>query len=147
VIGPLLGYEVITAFFLEAAFLGVLLFGRKLVPQWAHVLSATGGARHAAVVVLDPRVEQWCRRRRHEVVDGRFVPVDLVQLIFNPVVSVSAGAPVTAFVVTTALVILGFGAHFLLHRGTSTVADHGADVVVFLTVMVPFQIIVGDCTE
>src|SRR5271167_777362 len=40
VIGPLMGYEVLTAFFLEAAFLGVLLFGRKLVPQWAHVMAA-----------------------------------------------------------------------------------------------------------
>src|SRR6187399_2615422 len=40
VIGSLLAYEVVTAFFLEAAFLGVLLFGRKLVPQWAHALSA-----------------------------------------------------------------------------------------------------------
>lgn len=40
VVGALLAYEVITAFFLESAFLGVLLFGRKLVPQWAHALSA-----------------------------------------------------------------------------------------------------------
>ncbi len=40
VVGPLMGYEVLTAFFLESAFLGVLLFGRKLVPQWAHVMSA-----------------------------------------------------------------------------------------------------------
>ena len=40
VVGGLMAYEVLTAFFLEAAFLGVLLFGRKLVPQWAHVFSA-----------------------------------------------------------------------------------------------------------
>jgi cytochrome d ubiquinol oxidase subunit I len=40
VIGSLMAYEVLTAFYLEAAFLGVLLFGRKLVPQWAHVFSA-----------------------------------------------------------------------------------------------------------
>ncbi len=40
VVGSLMAYEVVTAFFLEAAFLGVLLFGRKLVPQWAHVMSA-----------------------------------------------------------------------------------------------------------
>src|SRR6202012_2177669 len=37
---PLMGYEVLTAFFLESAFLGVLLFGRKLVPQWVHVMAA-----------------------------------------------------------------------------------------------------------
>ena len=40
VVGPPLVYEVVTAFFLESAFLAVLLFGRKLVPQWAHALSA-----------------------------------------------------------------------------------------------------------
>ena len=40
IIGPLLAYEGLTAFFLEAAFLGVLLFGRKLVPAWAHFVAA-----------------------------------------------------------------------------------------------------------
>jgi len=40
VLGPLFAYEGITAFFLEAAFLGVLLFGRKLVPPWAHFFAA-----------------------------------------------------------------------------------------------------------
>ncbi|MGE0039124.1 MAG: cytochrome ubiquinol oxidase subunit I, partial [Xanthobacteraceae bacterium] len=40
VIGPLIGYEVFTAFFLEATFLGVMLFGWKRVPPWLHVLSA-----------------------------------------------------------------------------------------------------------
>src|ERR671912_150301 len=40
IIAPLMGYEALSAFFLEAAFLGVLLFGRKLVPQWVHLASA-----------------------------------------------------------------------------------------------------------
>ena len=40
VIGPLIGYEVLTAFFLEATFLGILLFGGNRVPRWLHVLSA-----------------------------------------------------------------------------------------------------------
>src|SRR3982751_1063791 len=40
ILGPLMAYEGLTAFFLEAAFLGVLLFGRKLVPQWAHFFAA-----------------------------------------------------------------------------------------------------------
>ena len=40
VLGPLFAYEGLTAFFLEAAFLGVLLFGRKLVPSWAHFVAA-----------------------------------------------------------------------------------------------------------
>jgi len=40
IISPLLAYEGLTAFFLEAAFLGVLLFGRSLVPRWAHFVAA-----------------------------------------------------------------------------------------------------------
>src|ERR1041385_1354719 len=40
VLAPLFAYEAIMAFFLESAFLGVLLFGRKLVPQWAHFCAA-----------------------------------------------------------------------------------------------------------
>ena len=47
VLSPLLAYEGLTAFFLEAAFLGVLLFGRNLVPRWAHFFAALhGGARN-----------------------------------------------------------------------------------------------------
>jgi cytochrome d ubiquinol oxidase subunit I len=58
VLGPLFAYEAINAFFLEAAFLGVLLFGRKLVPPWAHFLAAHGGPRNALLLVLDSR-RQW----------------------------------------------------------------------------------------
>ena len=59
VISPLLAYEGLTAFFLEATFLGVLLFGRKLVPPAMHFVAAVLVAvRHAVVVVLDPRHQQ-----------------------------------------------------------------------------------------
>ena len=59
VIGPLIGYEVLTAFFLEATFLGVMLFGWKRVPPWLHVTSAVLVAvRHHDVGLLDPRGEQ-----------------------------------------------------------------------------------------
>lgn len=147
VIGPLLGYEVITAFFLEAAFLGVLLFGRKLVPQWAHVLSAylvALGTLLSSFWILASN--SWMQTPAgHEVVDGRFVPADLVQLIFNPSFPYRLVHTVTAFVVTTALVILGVGAHYLLQR--RHVAESRIMVwmsLVFLTVMVPFQVVVGD---
>ena len=56
VLSPMLAYEDLMAFFLEATFLGVLLFGRSLVPRWAYFLVRMHGrARHADVVVLDPR--------------------------------------------------------------------------------------------
>jgi cytochrome d ubiquinol oxidase subunit I len=147
VIGPLLGYEVITAFFLEAAFLGVLLFGRKLVPQWAHVLSAylvALGTLLSSFWILASN--SWMQTPAgHEVVDGRFVPVDLVQLIFNPSFPYRLVHTVTAFVVTTGLVVLGVGAHYLLHhRHVDEARIMVRMSLVFLSVMVPFQIIVGD---
>ena len=53
VISPLLAYEGLFAFFLEASFLGVLLFGRRLVPAWACLCGRHGRLRHAVVLVLD----------------------------------------------------------------------------------------------
>ena len=56
--GPLLAYEVLTAFFLEATFLGVMLFGMNRVPGWVHVVAtAHGRGRHHALGVLDPRAQ------------------------------------------------------------------------------------------
>ena len=56
--GPLLAYEVLTAFFLEATFLGVMLFGMNRVPAWVHIgATAAGRDRHLALGVLDPRAQ------------------------------------------------------------------------------------------
>ncbi len=147
VIGPLLGYEVITAFFLEAAFLGVLLFGRRLVPQPVHVLSAylvAFGTLLSSFWILASN--SWMQTPvGHEVVDGLFVPADLVQLIFNPSLPYRLVHTVTAFVITTALVVLGVGAHYLLQKRHLPEARSMVWMsLVFLTVMVPFQVVVGD---
>ena len=86
VVGSLMAYEVVTAFFLEAAFLGVLLFGRKLVPQWAHVLSAMMvalGTLMSSFWIL--AVNSWMHTPAgHAIVDGRWEPVDMMAVIFNP---------------------------------------------------------------
>jgi cytochrome d ubiquinol oxidase subunit I len=59
ILPPLMAYEDLMAFFLEASFLGVLLFGRTLVPRWAHFLRRLdGGGRDAHVVLLDLVGEQ-----------------------------------------------------------------------------------------
>ncbi len=147
VIGPLLGYEVITAFFLEAAFLGVLLFGRKLVPRWMHVLSAylvALGTLLSSFWIL--AANSWMQTPvGHEIVDGRFVPADLAQLIFNPSFPYRFVHTVSAFVITTGLVVLGVGAHYLLRRRHPDEARIMVRMsLVFLSAMVPFQVIVGD---
>ena len=146
-IGPLMAYEVLTAFFLESAFLGVLLFGRKLVPQWAHVVSAllvAAGTLLSSFWIL--AVNSWMQTPTgYRLVDGRFVPDSLLSIIFNPSFPYRLAHTVSAFLITTAFVIMGVGAHYLLQRR----AEPEARVMVkmgllFLAVMVPVQVVLGD---
>src|SRR6201988_4799367 len=84
VISPLLAYEGLTAFFLAAAFLGVLLFGRKLVPRWAHFVAAlmvAAGTLFSSFWIL--AVNSWMQTPTgYEVIDGRFFPKDWLFLLF-----------------------------------------------------------------
>jgi cytochrome d ubiquinol oxidase subunit I len=147
VVGGLMAYEVLTAFFLEAAFLGVLLFGRRLVPQWAHVLSAllvALGTLLSSFWIL--AVNSWMQTPAgYEVVDGRFMPADLLAVIFSPSFPYRLAHTVTAFLVTTAFVILGIAAMYL--RQQRSVEESKVMLkmsLVFLTLTVPLQIVLGD---
>jgi cytochrome d ubiquinol oxidase subunit I len=147
VIGSLLAYEVVTAFFLEAAFLGVLLFGRKLVPQWAHALSAVLvalGTLMSSFWIL--AVNSWMHTPRgYQMIDGRFFPTSMFEIIFTPSFPYRLTHTVIAFVVTTAFVILGVGAHYL--RQNRFPAESRIMMrmsLAFLGIMVPTQILVGD---
>src|SRR5690606_24884740 len=81
IIAPLMGYEGLTAFFLEAAFLGVLLFGRSLVPPWAHFASALMvalGTLLSAFWIL--AANSWMQTPNgFEIVEGTFVATDWLQ--------------------------------------------------------------------
>lgn len=147
VIGSLLAYEVVTAFFLEAAFLGVLLFGRKLVPQWAHALSAVlvaVGTLMSSFWIL--AVNSWMHTPRgYEIIDGQIFPTSMLQVIFTPSFPYRLAHTVTAFLVTTAFVILGVGASYL--RRNRALAESKIMMRMslgFLAFMVPLQIILGD---
>ena len=80
ILGPLLAYEGLTAFFLEAAFLGVLLFGRKLVPPWAHFIAAVMvavGTLFSSFWIL--AANSWMQTPAgYDLIDGRFVPRDCI---------------------------------------------------------------------
>ena len=86
IVSPLLAYEGLTAFTLEAGFLGVLLFGRKLVPQWMHFGSAllvAFGTLFSSFWILS--TNSWMQTPAgYRMVDGRFVPVDWMAIVFNP---------------------------------------------------------------
>jgi cytochrome d ubiquinol oxidase subunit I len=147
VIGSLIAYEALTAFFLEAAFLGILLFGRKLVPQWAHAASAVMvafGTLISSVWIL--AVNSWMQTPQgFEIVDGRFFPTSMLAVIFTPSFPYRLVHTVTAFVVTAAFVIMGVGARYL--RQGRFVAESQLMVrmsILFLALMVPLQVLVGD---
>jgi len=147
VIGPLMAYEGLFAFFLEAGFLGVLLFGRKLVPPWAHFVAALMvalGTLFSAFWIL--AANSWMQTPAgYTVVDGRFYPTDWLQVIFNPSFFSRLAHTVLAFYITSAFVVLGVGA-YTVQRGRF--ADEGRVMVTtalsLLTVLVPLQFIVGD---
>jgi cytochrome bd ubiquinol oxidase subunit I len=109
VLSPLLAYEGLTAFFLEAAFLGVLLFGRQLVPRWAHFFAALMvalGTLFSSFWILS--ANSWMQTPAgYEIIDGRFFPTDWFEVIFNPSFPYRLAHTVVAFYVTTALSSLG----------------------------------------
>jgi len=147
VIGPLAGYEVLSAFFLEASFLAILLFGGKRVPRWLHVLSAVivaVGTAISAFWILS--ANSWMQTPAgHEVRDGIAYPVDWVAIIFNPSFPYRLAHMLTAAYLTTAFVVLAVGARYL-------VADrHEADgrtmvrmAIGMIAVLAPLQLFLGD---
>lgn len=147
VLSPLLAYEVLFAFFLESAFLGVLLFGRRLVPRWAHLvagLMVALGTLLSSFWIL--AANSWMQTPAgYELVGGRFFPTDWLAIIFNPSFPYRFAHTVVAFYITTGLVVLAVAAYFLRaerHPEESRVMFHQA--LGLLTVLVPLQILIGD---
>jgi cytochrome bd ubiquinol oxidase subunit I len=147
VLSPMLAYEDIMAFFLEATFLGVLLFGRKLVPRWAYFLSAcmvAVGTLMSSFWILS--ANSWMQTPAGYVVrDGRFFPVDWMSIVFSPSFPYRLAHNDTGFHVTTGFVVLGVGAT-LVRRGVSTAEAQRMVMMAlgFLAVFVPLQIFLGD---
>jgi cytochrome d ubiquinol oxidase subunit I len=147
VLSPLMAYEGLTAFFLEAAFLGVLLFGRSRVPPGVHFFAAlmvAAGTLFSSFWIL--ATNSWMQTPAgYAIVDGRFQPRDWMQIIFNPSFPYRLAHTVTGFYITTGFVVVGVAA-WLLRRGRSV---EGARKMLSLTlwlllVLVPLQIFLGD---
>src|SRR5215471_5774391 len=112
VIGPLLAYEGLLAFFLEAGFLGVLLFGRTLVPPWAHFVAALMvalGTLFSAFWIL--AANSWMQTPAgYEVINGQFIPTDWIKAIFNPSFPYRLAHTAVAFFTTTGFVVVAVAA-------------------------------------
>ncbi|HVE48137.1 MAG TPA: cytochrome ubiquinol oxidase subunit I [Casimicrobiaceae bacterium] len=145
--GPLLGYEVLTAFFLEATFLGILLFGWHRVPRWLHVTAAilvAIGTSISAFWILS--ANSWMHTPAgHVVRDGVAYPVDWLQVIFNPSFPYRFVHMLTACYLTTSLVVLAVGARYIIAKQfdeeARTMMRMGLGMVALLA---PFQLLVGD---
>lgn len=147
VLSPLFAYEGLTAFFLEAGFLGVLLFGRTVVPRWAHFVAAlmvATGTLFSSFWILS--ANSWMQTPAgYEIIDGRFYPTDWVKIIFNPSFLSRLAHTVVAFLITAGFVVLGTGA-YLIRRGQFLAEGRTmlSMTLWLLTALVPLQIFLGD---
>lgn len=147
VLSPLFAYEGLMAFFLESAFLGVLLFGRKLVPPWAYFIAASMvalGTLFSSFWIL--AANSWMQTPAgYQIVDGQFFPTNWLEVIFNPSFPYRLTHTVCGFFVTTGFVVLGVGAYFI-RRGRFV--EEGRIMLSMtlwlLTVLVPLQMFLGD---
>jgi cytochrome d ubiquinol oxidase subunit I len=147
VIGPLMGYEVLAAFFLEATFLGVLLFGWSRVPPWlltmAAIFVAVGTGMSAFWILA---ANSWMHTPSgHEVRDGIAYPLDWLAVIFNPSFPYRLIHMVIAAYLTTALVVLAVGARYLLANRTIPEARTMLRMAIgMIALLAPLQLFVGD---
>lgn len=145
--GPLLAYEVLTAFFLEASFLGIMLFGRKRVGERMHTLATVlvaGGTTFSAFWIL--ALNSWMQTPAgFEMVNGQAHATDWLAVIFNPSFPYRFFHMLLASGLTAAFLVAGLSAYRWL-RG-----DRGGDVrgalragVFVAALLIPVQIFVGD---
>jgi cytochrome bd ubiquinol oxidase subunit I len=148
VIGPLMAYEVMTAFFLEAGFLGVMLFGMSRVGPKLHfaaTLAVAVGTLMSAFWILS--ANSWMQTPVGHTVNaaGQFAPADWWRIVFNPSFPYRLTHTVLAAYLTTALVVGAVAAWHLLRDN----ANRGARVMFsmamgMITVTAPLQILAGD---
>ena len=137
----------LTAFFLEASFLGVMLFGWKRVPPWLHFLSAVivaGGTALSGFWILS--ANSWMQYPAgHEVRDGIAYPVDWLKIVFNPTFPLRFAHMMTAAYLTTAFVVLATGARHLLagHR-TESAKTMVRMAILMIALTAPLQALIGD---
>ncbi|WP_346798411.1 cytochrome ubiquinol oxidase subunit I [Halomonas sp. Bachu 37] len=146
-IGPLLSYEVITAFFLEAAFLGVLLFGRGKVPQGVHLFAAIMVALGTFISTFwILAANSWMHTPAgFEVVDGVFHITSWAQAIFNPSFPYRLTHMAVASFITGGFVVAGVSAWYLLiNRDLQANRKALSMCLWLLLVLTPTQALVGD---
>jgi cytochrome bd ubiquinol oxidase subunit I len=147
VAGPLLAYEVLTAFFLEAAFLGIMLFGASRVKPWVHTLAtflvAFGTTMSAFWIIV---LNSWMHTPQgFELRDGVVHATDWMAIVFNPSMPYRLVHMLLASGLTVAFLIAGISALRLLLKdraeGTKSAFRTG---IMLGALLIPIQIVAGD---
>ncbi len=152
VIGPLMAYEVLTAFFLEAGFLGVMLFGQEKVGKALHftaTLAVAAGTFISAFWIIV--VNSWMQTPQGFAINakGQFVPADWLVIIFNPSMPYRLVHTVLGAYLTVAFVVGGVGAwHLLRERHNRGGPSEGTRVMFSMAmwmaaIVAPLQILAG----
>ena len=145
--GPLLAYEVLTAFFLEATFLGVMLFGFRRVPGWLHtlagVLVAFGTTLSAFWILV---LNSWMHTPAgFEMRDGVAHATDWFAIIFNPSMPYRLAHMLLASGLTAAFLVAGVSAYRWLKNDRSPAVASALRTGVYLAaLLIPLQIYMGD---
>jgi cytochrome bd ubiquinol oxidase subunit I len=145
--GPLLAYEVLTAFFLEATFLGVMLFGSKRVSARVHTIAtflvAFGTTLSAFWIIV---LNSWMQTPQgFEMIDGQAHATDWFAIVFNPSMPYRLAHMLTAAFITVAFLLAGISAYRQL-RGSKSAANRAVLKIAITTaaILMPIQIILGD---
>ncbi|MDI9408838.1 MAG: cytochrome ubiquinol oxidase subunit I [Candidatus Pacebacteria bacterium] len=145
--GPLLGYEVLTAFFLEATFLGIMLFGFKRVPSWLHSLAtllvALGTTLSAFWIIA---LNSWMQTPvGFEMRDGVAFATSWFDIIFNPSFPYRLTHMLLASGLTASFLIAGISAYRWLRQDRSPAVMAAIKCGIYsAAVLIPIQIFVGD---
>ncbi|MDX8353907.1 cytochrome ubiquinol oxidase subunit I [Cognatiyoonia sp. IB215182] len=145
--GPLLAYEIMTAFFLEAVFLGIMLFGFSRVPNWLHTgatfLVAFGTMMSAFWIIV---LNSWMHTPQgFEMIDGVAHATDWWAIIFNPSMPYRFTHMVLASFLTVSFLIAGVSAFRWLIGGRTEGVRVALKTGVFMAaLLIPVQIFVGD---
>ena len=145
--GPLLGYEILSAFFLEATFLGIMLFGRSRVSDRMHLFAAlmvAAGTTLSAFWILS--LNSWMQTPTgHVVIDGVVHAEDWLRVVFNPSFPYRLVHMLLASTLTTSFLIAGFSAYqYLRHADNAGSALALRAAITVAAVAVPLQILAGD---
>jgi len=145
--GPLLAYEVLTAFFLEATFLGIMLFGAKRVSARVHTLAtflvAFGTSLSAFWIIV---LNSWMQTPQgFEMINGQAHALNWMEIIFNPSMPYRLAHMMTASFLTVFFLLAGLSAYRYL-QGSRSQANRKVLklAIVAAAILTPIQIFLGD---